>query len=224
MWDSRFSRKQVNSISGPLNSVLDFLAGLFHSGLEWNTIAQVIDLLSQSTTTPLMVFRWKSALMFSVLKGVFNERAPVPRYAFIWGVQKVIADLSALDMPEYLNDKMLTLKLTMLIGLKSFFRALEVCFLNIDFLIKHPVDYSCHLSKITETARQGKLRPPVELTQFSDKNLSGCHRKDSTWREQSPGERMKDKFYQALVNLLAPRQFLDRFLRFCHCLGLILSF
>ena len=38
-WDSWCSRKQVDPISGPLNSLLDFLAELFHSGLEWSTIA-----------------------------------------------------------------------------------------------------------------------------------------------------------------------------------------
>ena len=38
-WDSWSSRKQVDLISAPLNSVLDFLAELFHSGLEWSTIS-----------------------------------------------------------------------------------------------------------------------------------------------------------------------------------------
>ena len=36
-WDSWCSRKQFHPISGPLNSVLDFVAQLFHSGLERRT-------------------------------------------------------------------------------------------------------------------------------------------------------------------------------------------
>ena len=36
-WDSWCSRKPFHSISGPLNSVLDFVAQLFHSGLERRT-------------------------------------------------------------------------------------------------------------------------------------------------------------------------------------------
>ena len=73
---------------------------------------------------------------------------------------------------------MLTLKTTTLIVLTSSNTAHEICSLNIDFSVKHPTHYTFHFSKITKTARQGKLRPPVELIQFSDKNLCVCHHTD----------------------------------------------
>ena len=38
-WDSRCGRRQVNPISGLLNSLLDFVAEFFHSGLEKHAIA-----------------------------------------------------------------------------------------------------------------------------------------------------------------------------------------
>lgn len=44
-----------------------------------------------------------------------------------------------------------------------------------DFLAKKLSALHVRFSKITKTARQGKLKPPVELTQFSDKNLCVCH-------------------------------------------------
>ena len=69
-------------------------------------------------------------------------------------------------MPENLSDKMLTPKTTMLIALTSSNRAHEICSLNIDFLVKHPTHYTFHFSKITKTARQGKLRPPVSVSVF----------------------------------------------------------
>ena len=70
---------------------------------------------------------------------------------------------------------MLTPKLNMLTALTSSTRAHEICSLNRDILVKHPAHYSFQFSKFTKTARQGKLRPPVELTQFSDKNFCVCH-------------------------------------------------
>ena len=35
--------------------------------------------------------------------------------------------------------------------------------------------YTFHFAKITKTARQRRLRPPVELKRFPDKNLCVCH-------------------------------------------------
>lgn len=44
------------------------------------------------------------------------------------------------------------------------------------FLSKTPI--ALHISKIAKTARQGKLRAPVELTKFSDNNIYAYHHKD----------------------------------------------
>ena len=63
----------------------------------------------------------------SLLKGIFNERPPIPRYTFIWDVQKVLTYLSTLGMPEHLSDKMLTHKTTMFIALTSSNKAHEIC-------------------------------------------------------------------------------------------------
>ena len=56
----------------------------------------------------------------------------------MWDVQKAIASLTTLVMPEYLNDKMLTLNLTMIIAFTSSTRAHEIYSSNIDFLVQHP--------------------------------------------------------------------------------------
>ena len=102
-------------------------------------------------------------------------------------------------MPKYLNDKMMTLKLTMLIALASSARAHETSSLNIDFLVKHPAHYSFHLKKNNrKTARQGQLRLPVELTQFSDKNICVCHHIDVYLERAKVWRKMKDNFYQVL--------------------------
>ena len=73
---------------------------------------------------------------------------------------------------------MLTVKLTMLIALTSSTMTHEIHSLNKFFLVKHLAHYTFHFSKHTKTARQAKLRPPVELTQFLNKNLCVCHHID----------------------------------------------
>ena len=144
---------------------------MFLLGLEWSIIAGCRSSISVYHD-PIDGFSvGKHPHVCSLLKGIFNKRAPVPKYKFMWNVQKGLIYLSFVGMPEHLNDKMLTLKTTLFIALTSSTRAHKICSLNIDFLMKLPTHYTFHFSKITKSTVQGKLRPPAVLTQFSAKNL-----------------------------------------------------
>ena len=56
----------------------------------------------------------------SLLAGIFNQRPPQPKYAFIWDVQIVIDFIEhAWSINHALSDKQLTLKLTILLALTS---------------------------------------------------------------------------------------------------------
>ena len=81
-------------------------------------------------------------------------------------------------MPKRLYDKMLTVKLIMLIALTSSTMPHEMHSLDKKFLVKHLAHYTFHFSKLAKTAKQGKLRPPVNLTKFPKKNLCVCHHTD----------------------------------------------
>lgn len=72
-----------------------FLAELFHSGLESSTIAGYRFSISAYMTL-LIVFCF-------LVGGVFNDRAPVPRHAFVWDVQNLIACSATLSMVGYLR-------------------------------------------------------------------------------------------------------------------------
>ena len=99
---------------------------MFHSGLEWSTTAGYRSSISALHDPTEGFLAGKHLPVFSLYKEIFNKRAPVPRYTFIWDVQKVLTYLSAEGMPEQLKDKMLTLKTTMLIALTSPIRAPEI--------------------------------------------------------------------------------------------------
>ena len=53
------------------------------------------------------------------LSGIFDNRPPQPKYAFIWDVKRVIEFLTTLLYDSDLSLKNLTLKLTMLSALGS---------------------------------------------------------------------------------------------------------
>ena len=123
-------------------------------------------------------------------------------------------------MLEYLHNKMLTLKLTILIALTSSTTAHEICSLNTGFLVKHIVHYTFQFSKITIIAGYGSAE-----TVF-DKNICVCHHievyveRARAWRKNK--EQRLVSFYKSY--LLPPRRFFNGLLRFCHYLGLILLF
>ena len=179
------------------------MAELFQGGLEWSTIAGYRSSISAYHDPIDGVSVGKHPRVCALLKGVFNKRPPVPRYTFIWDVQKVEHYLASLGMPEKLSDKMITLKLTMLIALTSSTRAHEICYLDKNFLTKHTSVYTFHFAKITKTARQGRLRPPVELKSFPDKNLCVCHCIDVYLERTKPWRKNEG---QLLLSFVEPHQ------------------
>ena len=83
--------------------------------------------------------------------------------------------------------------------------------------------HTFHFSKITNTARQGKLRPPVELTQFSDKNLCVCRHMDVYLERTKAWKKHEGQLLLSFINVSPPRQFPDGLL-FFHYLELALRF
>jgi len=174
-WSSWCSKKQIDPFRSPITFVLEFLSDLFDQGLEYQTNAGYRSALSAYHDpiegTPV----GKHPLVSSLLTDVFNKRCPRPKYTFIWDVEKVIKFLSSLKA-ENISDKMLTLKLTLLLALTLSARSHEICCLDIRYLVKHYTGYTFHFGEITKTARKGKLRSPIKLSQFKEnKELCVCN-------------------------------------------------
>ena len=70
------------------------------------------------------------------------------------------------------------------------------------FLSKTPI--ALHISKIAKTARQGKLRAPVELTKFSDNNIYACHHKDLFLEKTKAWRKNKGQLF---VSFISPHKF-----------------
>jgi len=100
------------------------LAELFDKGLEYNTITGYRLALSAYHEPIEGVAVGRHHKVSALLAGIHNKRFPRPKYLFIWDV----SDLS---------DRLLTLKLTMLLALTSAARAHEICFMDVRYLVKH---------------------------------------------------------------------------------------
>ena len=71
-----------------------------------------------------------------LMSGIFNTRPPQPKYPFIWDVVTVLYFLRKLLGNDLLSDKLLTLKVSMLLSLLSASRASEITNLRVNYLTK----------------------------------------------------------------------------------------
>jgi len=112
-----------------VNKILDYLAFLFENGYEYSTIC--------SHRSAILAFHEKidgkptgeHPYVSSLINGIFNRKPPQPNYSFIRDVQQVI-DYITVSMKDNCNlsDKLLSLKVTMLLALTSVARTLGLHF------------------------------------------------------------------------------------------------
>ena len=107
------------------------------------------------------------------MTGIFNQRPPKPRYSFVWDVEQVLTYLDQLPSNNYLSDRLLTLKLTMLLALASACRCSELKCLDIRYMTKTENSYIFEFSKVTKSWRKCKAPPSLELFNF-ESNTNMC--------------------------------------------------
>ena len=91
------------------------------------------------------------------MTGVFNKMPPKPRFCFVWDVETVLKYLKCLPPNDLLSEKMLILKLTMLLALTSASRCSEIKNLDINYLAKSESKLASIYQNQQKLARQGNL-------------------------------------------------------------------
>ena len=99
--------------------VLDFLTLLYQQGLIYSAINTAHSTLSSYITLENGTCVGKNPLVSQLMKGIFQEKPPRPKYTEIWDVSIVLLYLQSLSAVDRLSLKELTLKLLVLILLVS---------------------------------------------------------------------------------------------------------
>ena len=81
-------------------------------------------------------------MVSALMSGIFNKNPPEPNYQFIWDVETVIDSLRKLPGNDFLTDKLLTGKVSMLLSLLSASRVSEITNLRVDYLTRHSSLYT----------------------------------------------------------------------------------
>ena len=130
-WYSWCDRRGSDPFSGPVSEVVNFLANLYSEGYKYNSLNSYRSAISSVHERVEGYNVGQHPLVTRLLKGVFNERPPLPKYSSTWDVQVVLNYLKALGCNSDLSQKLLTWKAAMLLALTRPSRSADLSMLDL---------------------------------------------------------------------------------------------
>ena len=116
-WHSWCCEHGHDPISGPVTNIANFLAELYSAGYQYNLLNSYQSAISSVHEKIDGYNAGQHPTIVRLLKGVYNDRPPLPRYSSTWNVQTVLDHLVALGDNDKLNLKQLSYKTVMLLAL-----------------------------------------------------------------------------------------------------------
>ena len=149
-WVGWCQERSRDPIRGPLTDVLNFLAELFDQGYQYRSLNSYRSAISSVHEKVDGMEVGKHPLVSRVLKGVFNERPPRPKYASVWSVDLVLSMFKKDGDSTSLSLQDLTIKTAMLLALTRPCRGADLAELDLrnrSYVQEGVVFQPSHLSK-----------------------------------------------------------------------------
>ena len=116
-WSGWCVKRKTDPLSAPLTDILLYLTEYFNSGAAYRSVNVARSAISTSHTKLNGLPVGQNPLVIQLLKGMFNNRPPKPRYSHTWEVSLVTTYLASLGSNRSLSLKQLSWKLAMLFSL-----------------------------------------------------------------------------------------------------------
>ena len=104
------------------------------------------------------------------MKGAFRDNPPVPKFTNTWDVNVVLSYLQELGPNACLSQKLLTLKLAMLLALVCRARGHELHAINPQAISWFDDKVVCHILGVTKTKTISKPKKAFEILKFPSSN------------------------------------------------------
>ena len=155
-WTGWCHSEQIDPFQASMADIINFMSRQCKDGLEYRTLNVYRSAIS--AFHPLLdghkVGQHPDMKMF--MAGAFNEKPPQPKYTSTWDVNKVLQFVKGLGENAILTDKLLTMKLVMLLTLTNVKRAHELQFINPSLMEDYGDRVVLHIAKLTKTKRPAK--------------------------------------------------------------------
>ena len=149
-WDSWCQERNRDPIRGPIADIMNFLAGLFEQGYQYRSVNSYRSAISSVHEKVDGEEVGKHPLVSRMMKGIFNERPPQPKYDSMWNVEAVLRWFKEEGPTDSLSLQDLTIKTTMLLALTRPCRGADLAELDLNhrsFLPEGVLFTPVHLSK-----------------------------------------------------------------------------
>lgn len=146
--------------------VANFLSKEFHNGLEYRTLNLYRSAISAYHEPVLGQPIGQHTVITRLLKGMFNERPPQPKYSDTWDVEVVLDRLKVLPNNEQLPLKDLSLKLVMLLALSTASRSSELHKLKLSEMMDKGDLVEFRLGELTKTRKVGDGPLLLQIMEF----------------------------------------------------------
>ena len=160
-WSSWCGQREADPFCSTVASIADYLTELFKKGRGYHTVNIHRSAISAFHRPIDGVKVGQHDLVCRVLNARFNARPPQPRYVETWDVDKVLSYIHSLGDNSSLSNKLLTLKLSMLLALASAGRSSDLRALDIRYMSINENSISFELGQLTKSRRKGQ--PPIKL-------------------------------------------------------------
>ncbi len=172
VWDRWCSQRSCNPVSTSIANVCAFLTQLYNDGLLYSTINTHRSAISMTHVPVDGVRVGAHYLVCRLMKGIFNQRPPVPRYVFTWPVGQVMRYLKNLGPNEGLILKLLTMKTAILVALVSSDRGATITSLSLEYMVQSDDQVKFLVAKPTKTTRPGSGVKEIVLKKYvKDKRI-----------------------------------------------------
>ena len=189
LWEGWCLERKIDPSGCALSFIVNYLTTCFEQGKAYNTIGGYRSAISAFHVGFNGIPVGQIPQIKTLMKGISNKRPPLPKYTTVWDVETVLEVLKNLCPNEDLDDKLLTEKTAMLLGLVAIPRGCELSYLKLHLMgvgkdvIKFSFDQPCKPTK------PGERPPDFEIHRFDDNpnlcpmnSLQAYLSRTSSWR------------------------------------------
>ena len=201
-WQQYCQEKNLDVFNPGVDNAIEFLSSLFQSGLGYSAINTARSALSTILILDNGMKFGEHPLVCRFIKGIFQLKPSLPRYADVWDVTTVLDHLKTYKLAHQLTLKELTLKLTMLLCLFTAQRCQTIHLIDITHIQPMEGKYRITIQQKLKQTKPGHHLNPIELVEFvEDRKLCiVTHLKEYLCKTQ----KIRDTHTQLLLSYVKP--------------------
>ena len=191
----------------PLGDIVNFLGEQHQKGYQYSTINGYRSAISAIHPEVDGVKVGQHQLVVQLMKGVFNDRPPQPKYTSTWDVSLVLDYIRGLGDNAIMPITSLTQKVAMLMAITGACRGSELKALDPTLMSDKGDSIVFHIAHLTKTKRQSKPHHSVTFERCEDDSLLDVIQAIQAYLTRTKDWRQSfDQKHQLLLATVEPHQ------------------